>query len=158
MILPIGRHPPRFTPIHIGGIIFWIKLSFVVNGAVRAVYAVLRQCRFSTVAPLVGFPAIFRFGFSFTPGEVVAVVFGAAGTDVARCPQCAAGEAQVNVLMVLGLRCLSDNDGEDGMRTHAVSIMSFRWNRMIENYNGIGTDFNTSHSQLVPINVRGEVG
>ena len=108
VLLFFGRHAPHGTPVDIGGIILWVQFGFVIDKAVIAIIAVgavLRHRVIAAVAPLVCAPVgeeVLRH--SFAPGEVVAVVLGGVGSQVAGRPQCAAGKPQVNPLVVIGRR------------------------------------------------------
>ena len=51
------------------------------------------------IAPLVVVPFIYILGGSFAPCEIVAIFLRAVGSNVHRCPQGAAGQAQVNIFM-----------------------------------------------------------
>ena len=103
-LLLMGRHAPRRPPIDISGIILRVQLRLAIGkavGTITAICAVLRHGVETALAPFVVFPRIGLFGLGLAPGEVVAVLFWGAGADVACRPQRAAGQTQVNVLMIL---------------------------------------------------------
>ena len=111
-LLYLGRHAPRATQVHIGGIVIKIQIFLVVHCTIRAIGTVLCQRVLATVTPLVGAPIIVVLGFGLAPGEVVAVVLRVVGTDVHCRPQRAAGQSQVNILrnaIVVGTRLDRNN-------------------------------------------------
>ena len=86
------RHVPRRSPIHPGSIILTVQLCLVVHYAPTAIGAILRQIAVP-VTPLVVNIIIDLLGFSLAPREVIAVFFGAIGSDIASRPECTAGQA-----------------------------------------------------------------
>ena len=82
------------------GIVLGIQLRLVVHKTVvakRTFVAVLRQRFLVAVAPLVGAPVIVVLGLGLAPGELVTIFLGCACAHVARRPQRAARQSQVDI-------------------------------------------------------------
>ena len=106
-----GCHACNCTPIGRSGIIGGLQLDFAVGKAfiaLKTVGAILRVPRGANVSfnPLVGDLSKICLRGGFTPGEVVTVFLRSVGADVTCRPQCAAGQSQVNILMIIGNRWL----------------------------------------------------
>ena len=82
----LGRHAPTLAPVHVGSIVLKIQYRLVVHSTIRTIVTVLCQRPIGTIAPLVGAPIIIILRLCLAPSEVVAILLGVIGTDVASCP------------------------------------------------------------------------
>ena len=98
LLLLMGRHAPRRSPINISGIIlrvqlrlaifcyYWNVITRVIVISLRVRLIVFRIIVIVVVIPLVIVQVIVVFGLGLAPGEVVAVFLRSVRTDVARRP------------------------------------------------------------------------
>ena len=115
--LSLGRHLPRPSPVCLGGIVGRFQFVLIVYCAIITLPVVLCQRVPCAIAPLVVVPAIVLLGSGLAPSVVVAVLLGTAGTDVARGPQGATGQTQVNILVVVwcGGHSATQDDVDNGI-------------------------------------------
>ena len=102
--LSLRWHAPLWAPVYRCRVVERGKLGLSIHKAIVAIFtacAVACHCSQAAIAPLIGIPVIDVVGHCLAPGEILPIFLGDACTNVPSCPQRAAWQSQVDILVAV---------------------------------------------------------